>query len=701
MCNSLNSPLVATASKLQQVLGRARIVYSQEGFGGVCDRALETLRRRWARSTAAARTFRTHGGPAVTRRALLVAGEPDTAGYIYRVERLAQALNALGYECQLCSQWNLATDIESLSGLEVLWVWRCPYSPQLDDLIQKAKTIGVVVLYDCDDLMFEPELASVEFIDAIRSGKYEASAVADHYINIRRAMLLADGLTASTRPLAAAMRAHFRRVFVLPNTFDLATHQRSVVACLGRSKDNDSETVRIGYASGSFTHQRDFAQAVEGIAACLKRNPQTRLILFRGSGGHLLDIEEFPALRGLFDRIEWRPHVSMEDLPLEIARFDVNLAPLEHGNRYVEAKSELKYFDAALAKVPTVASPTQPYTAAIIDGVNGMLARTPQEWEGCLHKLVSNPELRRQLGDAAYHHAIAKHGHLTKIRSAQGCLAMMSEDRHRVASAFQETIALQRMSWAMPPCADAELVYEHSIPTAPRAAVVMPLYNYASVVAEALDSVAAQSLEELELIVVDDASTDASLKVALDWASAKRNRFCRIAVYTNRLNSGLGMTRNRAVASASALYTLPLDADNKLGRQCCAELLKALENSSAALAYPFIQHFGDSVSQMGYHDWHPMLFACHNYVDAMVMLNKSAWSDVGGYEAQRSGWEDYDFCCKLSEAGYWGLRVPSAKAFYRVHQNSMVRAFTEQNDARRVIADTFRKKHTWLDISGY
>ena len=52
-------------------------------------------------------------------------------------------------------------------------------------------------------------------------------------------------------------------------------------------------------------------------------------------------------------------------------------------------------------------------------------------------------------------------------------------------------------------------------------AVVIPLYNYASEVVEALDSVRNQTLNDLDLIIVDGCSTDKSLEVALGWAKAR------------------------------------------------------------------------------------------------------------------------------------------------------------------------------------
>jgi cellulose synthase/poly-beta-1,6-N-acetylglucosamine synthase-like glycosyltransferase len=76
--------------------------------------------------------------------------------------------------------------------------------------------------------------------------------------------------------------------------------------------------------------------------------------------------------------------------------------------------------------------------------------------------------------------------------------------------------------------------------------VVVPLDNYAEFINEALASVAAQTLHEIDLVVIDDCSTDDSLEIALSWARSNVNRFNRISVLRNHANSGLGLTRNPA-----------------------------------------------------------------------------------------------------------------------------------------------------------
>ncbi len=81
-----------------------------------------------------------------------------------------------------------------------------------------------------------------------------------------------------------------------------------------------------------------------------------------------------------------------------IAETDVNLAPLDLTSPFCNAKSELKFFEAAAVGVPTIASAMEPFAAAIEHGVPGFLARDPGEWRDTLELLVASRARRRQVG---------------------------------------------------------------------------------------------------------------------------------------------------------------------------------------------------------------------------------------------------------------------------------------------------------------
>jgi glycosyltransferase involved in cell wall biosynthesis len=205
--------------------------------------------------------------------------------------------------------------------------------------------------------------------------------------------------------------------FVLPNGFDETTRRVSSAALAARRQAGEAKLQRIGYAGGTRTHQKDFATIAAPIAAVLRQAAHRRLVLFRRAGVPCVDIDEFPELTELAPQIEWRDMVGLDELPWELVRFDVNLAPLEVGNPYCEAKSELKFFEAALVGVPTVASPTQPFRDAMRHGETGFLASAPETWFAHITALLSDETLRQRVVQAALVEVEARYGVAKRVET--------------------------------------------------------------------------------------------------------------------------------------------------------------------------------------------------------------------------------------------------------------------------------------------
>jgi GT2 family glycosyltransferase/SAM-dependent methyltransferase len=250
------------------------------------------------------------------------------------------------------------------------------------------------------------------------------------------------------------------------------------------------------------------------------------------------------------------------------------------------------------------------------------------------------------------------------------------------------------------PIADTEIVFDADQFGDADVTIVIPLYNYAQYIEEALDSVRAQTLEIIDLIVVDDTSTDSSLSLAVNWARSNAKRFNRIVVLRNKANAGLGITRNTGIDAADTPFVLLLDADNTLRPECGAVCLSVILESGAAFTYPLLQQFGDTSDLMGNCPFEPGRFIGGNYIDALALVSKEAWSAVGGYRTFRiMGWEDFDFWCRLVENGLWGCRAgDSPLADYRVHGSSMLRMTTSTDGSARQLIAEMEHRYPWLNI---
>ena len=634
-------------------------------------------------------------------RVVFVSGEAHTPGHIYRVERHAAAVAALGADVH----WLRLEDHENhqalLRAAHVVILWRAARAPATDAVIAMAREAGAKLLFDVDDLVFLPEIATVEFIDGIRSQNFSAAGTAELFVRFREAMELADACLCTTEELANEVRRLGMAAYIVPNGFDDDSFTVARRAMRRWRAQRADTLIRIGYASGSRTHQRDFGRAAEAIARVLSERENCRLVLFQvpGTGQPLLDVEEFPCLTPVLDRIEWRDMVALKDLPNEIARFDINLAPLETGNIFCEAKSELKYFEAALAGVCTVASPTGPMARAIRHGVTGWLADDPEAWHGALLTLIDQPAMRQCLAEAAFMDAQDRFGPSRQRNCLLSALREVTEGPLGAQAARMRILVGDDMPPHAPEVRASEVLFSHDLLRGAKVTVVIPLYNYAHYIEEALESVRRQTLVDLDVVVVDDASTDASAEVAVAWMRTNAYRFNRAVVLRHTRNAGLSLTRNAGFAAAETPFVLPLDADNVLRPRCCETCLEVLGASSAGFAYPGIQTFGESSVPMGTRDFLPMRFISGNYVDAMALIGKWAWLRTGGYVHVEHGWEDYDFWCRCLEHGIGGVRVPAVLAEYRVHGGSMLHTRTDVAANKAALIDTLERNHPWLRIA--
>jgi glycosyltransferase involved in cell wall biosynthesis len=228
--------------------------------------------------------------------------------------------------------------------------------------------------------------------------------------------------------------------------------------------------------------------------------------------------------------------------------------------------------------------------------------------------------------------------------------------------------------------------------------VAVSLFNYARFLPDCLDSVLAQRHEAIELIVVDDTSTkDDSVAVAAEWLAKHASRFSRALLLRHVRNQGLATARNTAFEHASGRHVFVMDADNAIYPRAIGRLRQAIETSGAAAAYTQMEMFGNR-NAVGLADvWQPRWLRHGNYIDAMSLISRDAWRDVGGYSHIEGGWEDYDLWCKFIEQGYVAAFVPEMLCRYRVHGTSMLRTESARSYDAMFVEMTLR--HPWMKLA--
>ncbi|QNI57038.1 beta-glycosyltransferase/ family 2 [Synechococcus sp. BIOS-U3-1] len=234
--------------------------------------------------------------------------------------------------------------------------------------------------------------------------------------------------------------------------------------------------------------------------------------------------------------------------------------------------------------------------------------------------------------------------------------------------------------------------------------VCVSLYNYSSRILDALNSVLEQTdAARIELIVVDDASSDNSAAVVQSWMDNHHSHLGRCLLIQHSENGGLASARNTAFEAASSAWCFVLDADNSLDsnavKHCGHLALQA--DCHCAVIHSLVrvkpeQGSDDQRVLVSDIPWQQQQFRGGNYIDAMALVRHEAWKAVGGYTHIPGGWEDFDFWCSLIDRGWHGVLCPQVLATYTSHENSMRAESTTQQERR--LSRLLQMRHPWLDL---
>ncbi len=265
---------------------------------------------------------------------------------------------------------------------------------------QYAKANGIRTVYDVDDLVFDP--AVVPTIHGYQQLSAEDKPQYRDGVTRYRALLRrCDLVTVPTEPLARAAAALGIAAAVVPNTWNEI--QGGLAERLLLVPKPSRQDIVIGYFSGSRTHDKDFVEARPALLRLMDQRPEVRLRIV----GELNAGPGFTRFGDRVERIAFQPYQEMLRV---LHACDINIAPLELGNAFNESKSVLKWFEAALVEVPTIASATEPYRTTIEHGRTGFVVANEADWDSALAMLCDSPALRQSVGAAARSEAVLRFG---------------------------------------------------------------------------------------------------------------------------------------------------------------------------------------------------------------------------------------------------------------------------------------------------
>jgi glycosyltransferase involved in cell wall biosynthesis len=243
------------------------------------------------------------------------------------------------------------------------------------NVVRDLQGHGVKVLYEIDD-----------YIQSARKTKsHELSDAFDEKVvrDMELVMRVCDGMIVTNAYLARRYRSFNEHIWICPNGIDLARYRRPKPPRKG---------VTIGWAGG-VGHKASLARWDAPLRNVMRARPQARFITV-GYGAAGAFIEEF----GL-ERAMPYPGTRIEVYPATMTLFDLAIAPSAENNLF-RGKSDLRWLEASAIGIPLVAHPD--VYPEIEDGVTGMHARTPEEVEAALLRLIDDAELRERVGRQAH-----------------------------------------------------------------------------------------------------------------------------------------------------------------------------------------------------------------------------------------------------------------------------------------------------------
>ena len=213
--------------------------------------------------------------------------------------------------------------------------------------------------------------------------------------------------------------------------------------------------------------------------------------------------------------------------------------------------------------------------------------------------------------------------------------------------------------------------------TNPLVTIVIPAYNHENFIIEAIESILSQSYDNIDLVIINDGSTDKTNEKIIKLASICKNRFKNFS-YTNRENKGLLKTLKEMENSIKGKYFSVLYSDDIFTKDRITKQVKALEeNEEYAMCYGkmigidqdsnIIKHYKYKHSKSG-HIFNKLLN--RNFITApTVMMRTEKFISVGGYDLNYA-YDDYPLWLKLAQKNKI-LFLNEELVFYRTHQNNV------------------------------
>lgn len=205
--------------------------------------------------------------------------------------------------------------------------------------------------------------------------------------------------------------------------------------------------------------------------------------------------------------------------------------------------------------------------------------------------------------------------------------------------------------------------------------IIVPCYNQAEYLDEALQSVYHQNYPNWECIIVDDGSPDSTQEIAKKWLT-KDKRF----KYLHQKNQGVSTARNYGISYANGELILPLDADDRIAPNYLSLAIPPFqEYPKLKVLYCKAEKFGKESGIWKLNSFSLFQIALQNVIFCSAIFKKKDWERVGGYDpVMIQGYEDWEFWISLLKDNGAVHILDEVCFFYRIKDNSRTTKLNEE-----------------------
>lgn len=219
----------------------------------------------------------------------------------------------------------------------------------------------------------------------------------------------------------------------------------------------------------------------------------------------------------------------------------------------------------------------------------------------------------------------------------------------------------------------------------PKVSIIIPCYNQGKYVAEAINSALRQTFKDIEIVCVNDGSTDNSVEIIKSF----ENKYKNFIFLNNKENRGVIYSRNFAIKNCNGTYILPLDADDIIEPTYVEKAVKILDNNpNIGIVYCKAKIFGNYDKYWNLKPFNKSDILYENCIFCSAIFRKSDFIKIGGYNNNmKYGCEDHDLWLSFIEQGLEVFQI-----------NEILFSYRQYDETSRTTISLKNKKEIWNNL---